>query len=57
MAGWSGVFEKTEPFHCRYRMQPLSKKEKAPPQELTEAYRELAGTTPDHSGDLPRLAV
>lgn len=50
MTGWSGVFEKTEPFHCRYRMQPLSKKEKAPPQELAEAYRELgweyAGTIP-----------
>ena len=30
MTGWSGVFEKTEPFTCRYRMQPLPKKEKAP---------------------------
>ena len=27
MTGWSGVFEKAEPFTCRYRMQPLSKKE------------------------------
>ena len=48
MTGWSGVFEKTEPF--RYRMQPLAKKEKAPPPEVMEAYRELgweyAGTTP-----------
>ena len=50
MTGWSGVFEKTEPFSCRYRMQPLAKKEKAPPPEVMEAYRELgweyAGTTP-----------
>lgn len=50
MTGWSGVFEKTEPFTCRYRMQPLSKKEKAPAAEVTVAYRELgweyAGTIP-----------
>ena len=50
MTGWSGVFEKTEPFPCRYRMQPLPKKEKAPAVEVTEAYRELgweyAGTIP-----------
>ena len=50
MTGWSGAFEKTEPFSCRYRMQPLAKKEKAPPPEVMEAYRELgweyAGTTP-----------
>ena len=51
MTGWSGVFEKTEPFSCRYRMQPLPKKEKAPPPEMIEAYRELgweyAGTVPE----------
>lgn len=41
MTGWSGVFEKTEPFTCRYRMQPLAKKEKAPAAELIEAYGEL----------------
>ena len=50
MTGWSGVFEKTEPFTCRYRMQPLAKKETAPPPEMAEAYRELgweyAGTIP-----------
>lgn len=50
MTGWSGVFEKAEPFTCRYRMQPLSKKEKRPPEEMVEAYRELgweyAGTIP-----------
>lgn len=50
MTGWSGVFEKTEPFTCRYRMQPLPKKEKAPAGEVTAAYRELgweyAGTIP-----------
>ena len=51
MTGWSGVFEKAEPFTCRYRMQPLSKKEKRPPGEMVEAYRELgweyAGTIPE----------
>lgn len=51
MTGWSGVFEKAEPFTCRYRMQPLSKKEKRPPEEMVEAYRELgweyAGTIPE----------
>lgn len=51
MTGWSGVFEKAEPFTCRYRMQPLSKKEKRPPEEMAEAYRELgweyAGTIPE----------
>ena len=31
-------------------MQPLSKKEKAPPQELTEAYRELGW---DYTGTIP----
>lgn len=41
MTNWSGVFEKTEPFTCRYRMQPLAKKEKAPPAEMIEAYGEL----------------
>lgn len=50
MTGWSGVFEKADPFTCRYRMQPLSKKEKRPPEEMAEAYRELgweyAGTIP-----------
>ena len=50
MTGWSGVFERTEPFTCRYRMQPLPKKEKAPAAEVTEAYREqgweYAGTIP-----------
>ena len=50
MTGWSGVFEKAEPFTCRYRMQPLFKKEKRPPEEMVEAYRELgweyAGTIP-----------
>lgn len=51
MTGWSGVFEKAEPCACRYRMQPLSKKEKRPPEEMAEAYRELgweyAGTIPE----------
>ena len=50
MTGWSGIFEKAEPFSCRYRMQPLSKKEKRPPEETAESYRELgweyAGTIP-----------
>ena len=50
MTGWSGVFRETEPFSCRYRMQPLSKREKRPPEETAEAYRELgweyAGTIP-----------
>ena len=50
MTGWSGVFERAEPFVCRYRMQPLPKKEKRPPEEMVEAYRELgweyAGTIP-----------
>lgn len=50
MTGWSGVFEKAEPFTCRYRMQPLPKKEKRPPEEMVEVYRELgweyAGTIP-----------
>jgi len=50
MTGWSGVFEKAEPCACRYRMQPLFKKEKRPPEEMVEAYRELgweyAGTIP-----------
>lgn len=41
MTGWSGIFEKAEPFSCRYRMQPLSKKEKHPPEETVEGYREL----------------
>lgn len=41
MTAWRGVFEKTEPFTCRYRMQPLPKKEAAPPPEVTEAYRDL----------------
>lgn len=58
MTGWNGVFQETEPFACRYRMQPLAKKEKVPPPEMAEAYRELgweyAGTIPGH---LPRLAV
>lgn len=51
MTGWSGVFEKAVPFTCRYRMQPLSKKEKRPPEEMAEVYRELgweyAGTIPE----------
>ena len=50
MTGWSGVFERAEPFVCRYRMQPLPKKEKRPPEDMAEAYRELgweyAGTIP-----------
>lgn len=50
MTGWSGVFEQAEPCSCRYRMQPLSKKEKQPPEDMVEAYRELgweyAGTIP-----------
>lgn len=41
MTGWCGVFEKTEPFTCRYRMQPLLKKEKVCPPEMKEAYRDL----------------
>lgn len=51
MTGWSGVFEEAEPCACRYRMQPLSQKEKRPPEEMAEAYRELgweyAGTIPE----------
>lgn len=51
MTGWSGVFEEAEPCACRYRMQPLSKKEKQPQEEMAEAYRELgweyAGTIPE----------
>lgn len=39
--GWSGVFVKDEPCECRYRMQPRGKKEKAPPVEQVELYREL----------------
>lgn len=31
--GWSGVFEKSDPAQCRYRMSPLLKKEKAPDPE------------------------
>lgn len=51
MTGWSGIFEEAEPCACRYRMQPLFKKEKRPPEEMVEAYRELgweyAGTIPE----------
>ena len=51
MTGWSGIFEEAEPCACRYRMQPLFKKEKRPPEEMAEAYRELgweyAGTIPE----------
>lgn len=51
MTGWSSVFEEAEPCACRYRMQPLFKKEKRPPEEMAEAYRELgweyAGTIPE----------
>ena len=41
MTGWSGVFEKAEPTACRYRMQPLPRKEKAPPEEMAELYASL----------------
>ena len=41
MTGWSGVFEKAEPTACRYRMQPLPRKEKAPPEEMVELYASL----------------
>ena len=50
MTGWSGVFKTSEPFSCRYRMQPLPKKEERPPEKVLEAYQELgweyAGTIP-----------
>ena len=68
MTGWSGVFEKAEPFTCRYRMQPLPKKEKRPQEEMVEVYRELgweyAGTIPGtfhvwrcENPDTPELAT
>lgn len=41
MTGWSGVFERAEPAVCRYRMQPLSRKEKAPPEDVIEMYAAL----------------
>lgn len=50
MTGWSGVFEKADPFICRYRMQPLFKKEKRPPEEMVEAYRELGW---EYTGTIP----
>lgn len=39
--GWNGVFQKTEPFTCRYRMQPLRKKEKEPDWERRTMYSDL----------------
>ena len=50
MTNWSGVFEKTEPFLCRYRMQPLLKKEKGPAAEMIESYGELGW---EHAGTIP----
>ena len=41
MTGWSGAFERAEPTACRYRMQPLPRKEKAPPEEMAELYASL----------------
>ena len=41
MTGWSGVFERGESAARRYRMQPLSRKEKAPPEEMVELYAAL----------------
>ena len=41
MTGWSGVFQRAEPAVCRYRMQPLSRKEKAPPEDVIELYAAL----------------
>ena len=43
-SGWSGLFARGEPKHCRYRMQPLPKKEKAPDPALMEAYQEMGWT-------------
>lgn len=41
MTGWSGAFERAEPTACRYRMQPLPRKEKVPPEEMAELYASL----------------
>ena len=41
MTGWNGVFQRAEPAVCRYRMQPLSRKEKAPPEDVIELYAAL----------------
>nr|WP_325302875.1 DUF2812 domain-containing protein [uncultured Dysosmobacter sp.] len=41
MTGWSGVFQRAEPAVCRYRMQPLSRKEKTPPEDVIELYAAL----------------
>lgn len=41
MTVWNGVFQRAEPAVCRYRMQPLSRKEKAPPEDVIELYAAL----------------
>ncbi len=41
MTGWNGVFQRAEPAVCCYRMQPLSRKEKAPPEDVIELYAAL----------------
>ena len=42
----------------RYRLQPLLRKEKSPPPEMTDAYRELGvGICLHLGGDLPHLAL
>lgn len=41
MTGWNGVFQRAEPAVCRYRMQPLSRKEKTPPEDVIELYAAL----------------
>ncbi len=39
--GWKGCFEKGEPKDCRYRMEPMPRKEKKPDPERIEAYAAL----------------
>ena len=41
MTAWSGVFEKAEPAACRYRMQPVPKKQLVRPVEMVELYGSL----------------
>ena len=39
--GWSACFEKGEPRDCRYRMEPMPRKEKKPDPERVETYAAL----------------
>lgn len=39
--GMYGIFVQEEPRPCRYRLEPLAKKEKAPAPDRVEAYREM----------------